>query len=283
MRKTILLLIVTLALQGCSLFEKEPGFTYLDQSKAKDRVTYLDPEATSLFRSVYFLDYLGSQQLYAVRDELNLDMHFDPSVTRINIQNARNYFSQITLVKDLEYTKVPYWNNEVLTKKFSKVHLRIFIEDQLYLYEGTDLVTYARIYYENHAMDLAFKHYKNKDFETYKSAMLTAVPNITDMLAVKPIKDSIMIIHVESIEALSDTQVKIMKDALEKDLGPLYDKEDNWPFSPNAKHLGLILQFYEQGDLNSEYVYFNGLEKRWMDTDWRNFDFFRANALLTDR
>lgn len=282
MKKLICLLLITCLLPGCALFKKGEAFSYLDTSKEKDRVYYTDPQADALFVSVYHMEHLTKHVLYSVGDELHLEMHFDPDVKRINIQNARNYFTKITLIRDIKLFSVPYYSKEVSSLELSKAHLRVFVEDKLYLYEGIDQNTFAKNYFEDYDMPLGFKVYDNDPMKLFQEKVREQLPDVIDVRGVKPIKDSIVILQVETPVALDESQIAWTKDLLEKEIAPLYVNEEVWPNTPSTRHLGMILQFYEQEHLTSEYVYFNGLAKEWMDMDWKNYDFFRAHVILVD-
>jgi len=282
MKRLLCFLLVASLLQGCSFFERGEAFTYLDTSKERDRLYYTDPQADALFVSVYDMAHLTEHQLYSVGDELHLEMHFDSDVKRINIQNARNYFTKITLIRDIEHFKVPYYSKDVSTLALKKAHLRVFVEDKLYLYEGIDQKTFAKIYFENYDMSLPFKVYDNNPLQLFKQKVGELVPDLIDIRGVKPIKDSIMIIQIETPGMMEESQMTAIKKIMENEIAPLYNREEAWPYNQNTRQLGMILQFYEQDNLYSEYVYFNGHEKYWLDVDWKNYDFFRANVTLID-
>lgn len=282
MKRLISLILMACLLQGCSFFKKGEAFSYLDTSSEKDRVYYMDPSADALFASVYAMQHLTKHVLYSVGDELHLEMHFDPEVKRINIQNGRNYFTKITLIRDIKHFSVPYYSKEVSSLKLSKAHLRVFVEDKLYLYEGIDQKTLAKTYFENYDMPLSFKVYEKNPLPLFKEKVMEEVPDIIDIRGVKPIKDSIVLIQIETPVVLQDSQILWIKDLLEKETAPLYAAEENLPNPHSTSHLGIILQFYDQEHFSTEYVYFNGLEKEWLDVDWKGYDFFRANAILVD-
>lgn len=281
-RLFFLLLMVALILQGCQLFEREESYSYLDTSKNADRTYYLDPHADQQFREFYSMDHLVNHALYSVNDDLHFEVHFDPQVSRLNIQNARNYFTRITLIRDIESYDAPYYTDEVRKLDLDHAHLRVFIDDQLYLYEGIDQTTLAKIYYENHEMDLEFKNYQNPALDALAEKLKNLIPEIQRIEGLKPIKDSVVILRIHTEIELSPEQIEAVQKNLEEATEFLENKEAAWPYSPTTSHLGVILQFYTLDNFITERVYLNGLEKHWMDSDWRGFDFFRANFLMVN-
>lgn len=281
-RLFFLFLMIALFLQGCELFEREDYLSYLDTSKNTERTYYLDPDADQRFREIYAMDHLVEHALYSVKDDLHFEIHFDPQVSRLNIQNARNYFTRITLIRDIESYDAPYYTDEVKKLKLRNAHLRVFVDDQLYLYEGIDQKNLAKVYYENHDMDLNFKTYQHPALDTLITNIKNVVPDIVAIEGFKPIKDSVVVLKIHSDMDLSAEQMKSVQEKLEEATDFLEPNEAAWPYTPTTSHLGIIIQFYTLEEFVTERVYLNGFEKHWLDSDWRGFDFFRANFLMAN-
>jgi hypothetical protein len=159
-------------------------------------------------------------------------------------------------------------------KPIDSMTYRIFIEDDLLQYKSFDFNSDRGDYYENMTLDVS-RPLKDDNEEIYIESLENISLFIKNVEVMKPYKGFVICFNIDTYFGLSDKTIKEIKEVIENDIAPVLVEKDIEKYGMNTSALGIVLNF--KNEKNKQLLYFNGKDKKWIDADWQQYDFFSKN------
>lgn len=269
----ILLIFSLIFLSACTKPNEEMQ-KYLDTSPIDERHYIIDKAASELFIETFEIKDLEHHETYYVENEFCINLKFGDDVSRSNVRRSLDYFTILTLQSGLKMTAIPY--QEILYGQYdlSRVTVRIFSEETLLIYWSFDFIDHKTDFYENMALDMTDRKMNDEKFEPLISSMMLVDPSIKSIKVVKPFKPYVYIfeVQVESID--NEKTIETLKRHIEDKVALKLEKESIEVYGMNTNSLGLVLDIRENKYKSKRFLYYNGLNKKWIDENWMAIDFF---------
>lgn len=269
----ILLIFLLIFLSACTKANDEVQ-NYLDTSHTDERNYIVDEAASELFIVNFEIKDLEHHEAYYVEDEFCINLKFGDDVSRSNVRRSLDYFTILTLQSGLKMTAMPY--QEILNGQydFSRVTVRIFAEENLLIYWSFDYLDHKTDFYENMALDMTDRKINDEKFEPLISSMMHVDPSIKSINVVKPFKPYVYIFEVQVESMATEETIGMLKRHIENKVAPKLEKESIEVYGMNTDSLGLVLKIGENKYKSKSLLYYNGLNKKWIDEKWMAVDFF---------
>jgi hypothetical protein len=259
--------------------DKQAPIEYLDLSKENEKIYFFDDTAEEKFADQFQLLDISDSSVHIVDNILNIYIQFDKSVTRKDISNARNYFMRYAVLKNYKYTGFPY--QEVHDKNifYDSAILRIFIDNNLIIYEKYNKKTNEFNYYENTAINVASRDYKDKYMEKFIKDVNSKIKKHKNIKVINPFKGNVILLKISTKNKLENNEIQVIKDLVSSELAVKLKSESEavQNLESNTKYLGIVIELLTENEKYAEYTYFNGIDKRWITENWMNFDFFKES------
>lgn len=279
-KSSIVLVIILLLLSSCSAVDEHDEqviVNFLDSSNENERVYFFDDNAEKLFADLFQLVDNFTHSVYIVDNNLNISIEFDNSATKEDISNARRYFMRYAVLVDNTFSGFPYQEVHEKRIQYDFANLRIFIDDDLVLYEKYSKNPNEFTYYENTTTNILDRNFKNEHVERLINSVKRQVKKCRDIKSIKPLKGNVILLKISTKGKLENNEIELIKNLIASDSAVQLESEQVQKYGINTKYLGIAIELSTENEKYAEYTYFNGRDKRWIDESWMNYDFFKAN------
>jgi len=272
-RFSIFIISICILIIGCTQEEAidQEVETYIDDLPASERTYFHDEEYTEYFQEMYMLENLESHEAYVVENNVNFTFNFQKELTPSEVKNVDGFFYQLAFegippIGGALYGKEIYNMNPIDSMTY-----RLFIEDDLLQYKSFDFKSNTGDYYENMTLDVS-RPLKSDTEERYIERIEDISLFIKDVEIIKPYKGYVIYFDIDTYIRLNEKAINELKEVVEKDIASILEEKSIEKYGMNTNALGIVLNF--KNKKNEQLLYFNGKEKKWIDDDWQNYDFF---------
>lgn len=295
-KRTIFILIIlisSLLICSCSNQAKAETAT-IEPFYPEDLLDYTNVIGNTLkedniFKEEYGLHNLDSQIFYYSEGQYNFVINFNKEVQHSELEIFTDYFTNTFVKKQpKESGNCPYRSslrNSVYNSKerpMNSLSLRVYIDNEKayrndYIFKGDLLQNayYSENTYNARVFDLECSKSVTSFLRSCKDEGIESV-----VVKKSSGKSGVIIIETNTINPLSGRKIISLKGLIEYGLALELEEESILAKGTNNDYIGVILQCKSSNTTYDEFVYLNGegLNKKWIDVNWGNFDFLNNYA-----
>lgn len=266
------MILITSCSQGETRDDKIEG--YLDYIVADERTYFHNPEYTEYFQEMYMLKNLVAHEAYTVNHDVFFSFEFENELESFEVKHVDGFFYQIAF-EDIPPIGGPLYGKEIYNMNpIDSVTYRIFIGEDLLQYKSFDFKSNTGDYYENMTLDVS-RPLKKANEAKYIDMIEGTSLFINNVEIIKPYKGHVIYFDIDTYFKLDEKRISELKSIVEEYIAPDLEEKSIERYGMNTSALGIVLNF--EREKNKQLVYFNGKEKKWIDENWQNYDFFYHN------
>jgi len=272
---TAALLIIGIAIL-LATFDREEN-KYLDYSKENERTYVEDDNAEEHLRALFGLSNIIDHNVYIFNNELCINIVFNDEVKRSEINGSNDFYSKLVFEKGLKYGVAPYQTLLYQKLDYTKATLRVFIEEELLIYNCFNFEEKDHDYYENIEIKISDRQIKDNSVDKHTKNMKEIDPTIETVIAIKPFKPYVYMFEIESASPLSESTISSLKEYVEEEISIELSNRSIEVYGMNTDSLGIVLNLVSRNQSYEELVFYNGSKTYWLEENWMKIDFFEMN------
>lgn len=282
-RISMLMLALGLLITGCQDgYVQETGdVSVKNTADEAEREYFQDETAEGFFREELGMKSLEKHEVYKTGGMLNADFYFTRDVQRNEIGRSRDFVMRMFVLRQIyPIGGGPYCRPVAEGVSWEQVDHRVYIEGTPVLMESLTLQQdgqFSSNYYENTGIELASRMIDEELTGEFAQDIRKSYWAVRDVITERSYKGNVLIIKLKGWKKYGDKAIQEIKGRIEKDMAPVLEAASMEKYKQNMDYLGLVLQLYSWDKKYHEELFYNGEEKKWLQADWMNYDFFGRN------
>lgn len=272
----VLMLVLTIALSGCSTSNNEEYYSGEGNITANAMVLEQDleditqDEMTGIYKDNYGWTDLVSHELYSDGETVLIKFYFEEDAKRWQIDAARAYTykeMKYVYINNYELTPYQYWRMSFGNELEMRVCAEVYVSDNLLvqdMYEDE-----IPIKYENTAIIVDSRNIESewtKGFDSY----IEQQKGIDEVKYQNSLLGKAIIIQIHSDKMLNPDIKDELRDYIKDEIADNATRDNEQDVDNNGKYQYLVLELYKSGEKYYEDVFINQEELEWKQFDWMN-------------